>query len=207
MKNEEQRLPPVRERRRWNGLSVSIAAFVSSGCLLLAVAGALLVAGPPVHFSSSHAGRSTRFVITPSVSTHTVIAFTTSTSTEQSTIDNGSLNWPVGTCTYWANARYHKLSGYWVSWSGNPAQWVAGARAAGWHVSSQPHLPAILILMPGVQNAGTDGHAAVVENILSLASSTVVRASNMQWYTNGGGWNIVSYADFKVGAGVYFIWR
>jgi surface antigen len=120
---------------------------------------------------------------------------------------SGSLNWPVGQCTYWANYRYHELTGYWVSWTGNAAQWVDGARAAGWNVSTSPHLPSIIVLMPYVQGAWGYGHVAVVENIMDQSSPVKVRTSNMNWWVNGGGWDIESTADFTVGPGVYFVWH
>lgn len=120
---------------------------------------------------------------------------------------SGSLNWPVGQCTFWANYRYHALTGYWVSWTGNAAQWVAGARAAGWNVSQAPHVPSILVLMPYTQGAWGYGHVAVVESINDTVSPTVVHTSNMNWWVNGGGWDKESTADFTVGAGVYFVWH
>lgn len=122
---------------------------------------------------------------------------------QTTTNGSGSLNWPVGQCTYWANSRYHALSGHWVSWSGNADQWVAGARSAGWNVSQTPHVPSIIVLMPGVQGASSYGHVAVVES----ASGNTVHTSNMNWYSNGGGWDIVSYFDFTTGSGVYFVWK
>jgi surface antigen len=122
------------------------------------------------------------------------------------TISNGqeSLSWPVGQSTYWANSRYHQLTGYWVQWKGNADQWVTGAREAGWNVSTSPHVSAIIVLMPYVQGAGAYGHVAVVE---SIVNSSTVHSSNMNWVQNGGGWNKVSYANFTVGPGVYFIWH
>jgi surface antigen len=120
---------------------------------------------------------------------------------------SGSLNWPVGQCTYWANYRYHELTGYWVSWTGNAAQWVAGARAAGWNVSQQPHVPSILVLMPYVQGAWGYGHVAVVESVNDTVTPEVVHTSNMNWWVGDGGWDKVSYADFTVGSGVYFVWH
>lgn len=116
---------------------------------------------------------------------------------------SGSLSWPVGQCTYWANYRYHQLTGHWVSWTGNAYQWVDGARAAGWNVSQSPHVPSIIVLMPYVQGAYGYGHVAVVES----ANGNTVHTSNMNWWSGGGGWDRVSYADFTVGSGVYFIWH
>jgi surface antigen len=120
---------------------------------------------------------------------------------------SGSLNWPVGQCTYWANYRYHALTGFWVSWTGNADQWVAGAKAAGWNVSQTPHVPSIIVLMPGVQGAWGYGHVAVVESIVAGATPTTVHTSNMNWWADGGGWDKVSYYDFTVGSGVYFVWH
>ena len=117
---------------------------------------------------------------------------------------SGSLNWPVGQCTYWANLRYHALTGHWVSWNGNADQWMAGARAAGWNVSQSPHVPSIIVLMPDVQLASSYGHVAVVEKVIN---STTVYTSDMNWWANGGGWDIVSYVDFNVGSGVWFVWH
>lgn len=118
-------------------------------------------------------------------------------------VTGGPVSWPLGVCTYWANLRYHQLTGIWVTWRGNAYQWAAGARAAGWNVSQTPHVPSIIVLMPGVQGASGYGHVAVVES----ASGNTVHTSNMNWYTNGGGWDKVSYYDFTAGSGVYFIWK
>jgi surface antigen len=112
--------------------------------------------------------------------------------------------WPYGVCTYWANYRYHQLTGVWVTWLGNAYQWADGAKEAGWNVSTSPHVPSIIVLEPGVQGASGYGHVAVVEK---LVNSTTVYTSNMNWYTNGGGYGIVSYTDFTTGSGVYFIWK
>ena len=120
-------------------------------------------------------------------------------------IGNGStsLAWPLGQCTFWANYEYHRLTGYWISWNGNADQWVAGARQAGWHISTTPHVPSIMVMMPYTQYASGYGHVAVVEGV----SGNIVHTSNMNWYANGGGWDRVSNVDFTVGGGVYFIWH
>ncbi len=118
---------------------------------------------------------------------------------------NGSLNWPTGQCTFWANERYHTLTNHWVPWSGNADQWVSGARAApGWNVSGTPHVPSIIVMMPYKQGASGYGHVAVVESINADGS---VHASNMNWYANGGGWDRISYVDFTSGPGIYFVWH
>jgi surface antigen len=119
----------------------------------------------------------------------------------QTVVNNGtSLSWPLGQCTDWANRRYHALTGFWVSWTGNANQWAAGARAAGWTVSSTPHVPSIIVLQAGVQQASGYGHVAVVE---SMVNSTTVHTSNMNW----SAWDTVTYVDFTVGAGVSFVWH
>jgi len=117
----------------------------------------------------------------------------------------GSLNWSPGQCTWWANYRYHQLKNYWVPWSGDADQWVAGAQKAGWDVSQTViHVPSIIVLMPGTQDANKlYGHVAVVES----ASGNSAYTSNMNWYANGGGLGIVSYFTFTTGPGVYFIWH
>ncbi|MDQ2906926.1 MAG: CHAP domain-containing protein [Chloroflexota bacterium] len=115
-----------------------------------------------------------------------------------------SLNrFAYGQCTYWANMRYHQLSGQWVSWRGNAYQWSYGARASGWVVSATPRVPSIMVLQPGVQGAGGYGHVAVVERINSDGS---VYTSNYNWYSNGG-WNRLSYVTFQPGPGVSFVWH
>jgi surface antigen len=120
---------------------------------------------------------------------------------------NSPRAWPFGECTYWANAYYHQLTGWWVNWSGNADQWVAGAGAAGWNVSTSPHVPSVIVLMPGVQGASyAYGHVAVVT---SIVDSTTVMTSNMNWYA-GGGFGIVSNYAFNYGPGyygVYFVWH
>ncbi|MGH2478710.1 MAG: CHAP domain-containing protein, partial [Ktedonobacteraceae bacterium] len=118
-----------------------------------------------------------------------------------------SLGWPVGQCTYWASLRYQQLTGFWVPWNGNADQWVAGARLAHWHISSQPHVPSIMVLMPYVQNASGYGHVAVVENIVPNSNPPAVETSNMNWYSNGGGFNKESTVNFTVGPGTYFVWH
>ncbi|MFL5654325.1 MAG: CHAP domain-containing protein [Ktedonobacteraceae bacterium] len=109
-----------------------------------------------------------------------------------------------GQCTYWADLRYHQLTGYWVPWGGDAYAWAYGARASGWIVSGTPHVPSIIVLAPGVQGAGGFGHVAVVERINSDGS---VYTSNWNWYAGGGGWARLSYWTFSPGPGVTFVWH
>ena len=115
----------------------------------------------------------------------------------------GLYRFSYGQCTYWANLRYHALTGYWIPWLGNAYQWAYGASASGWIVSSTPHVPSIIVLQPGVQGAGYFGHVAIVERINSDGS---VWTSNYNWYANGG-WAYLSYWTFHPGPGVTFVWH
>ncbi len=108
-----------------------------------------------------------------------------------------------GQCTYWADLEYHRLTGSYVGWIGNAYQWSYGASAAGWHVSSTPHVYSIIVLQAGVQGAGGYGHVAVVEKINPDGS---VLTSNMNWYANGG-WDTESWWTFYPGPGVTFVWK
>lgn len=114
-----------------------------------------------------------------------------------------SLPWPYGQCTYWANFRYHQLTGFWVQWTGNADQWFLGAQKAGWDYAQKPPIgiPSIIVLMPYVQQAGWLGHVAVVEG----QTGNVVHTSNMNW--GFGGSTHVEYVDFTIGPGVYFVWH
>ncbi len=112
-----------------------------------------------------------------------------------------------GQCTYWADLRYHQLTGYWIPWGGNAGEWAYNASyytKSGWIISATPHVPSIIVLAPYVQGAGGYGHVAVVESINPDGS---VHTSNWNWYANGGGWATKSYWDFMPGPGVTFIWH
>jgi hypothetical protein len=117
--------------------------------------------------------------------------------------NNGSLGrFFYGQCTYWANMRYHQLTGNWVTWIGDAWAWQGGAVQSGWNVSSQPHVPSIIVLQPGVQGAGGYGHVAVVERINSNGS---VVTSDWNWYPALGAQT--SDVTFTPGPGVSFVWR
>ncbi len=118
--------------------------------------------------------------------------------------DAGPDTFPFGQCTFWADYRYHQLTGYWVTWSGNAEDWYAGALASGWYTSTEPHVPSIIVLMPGVQQASYIGHVAVVEGFTNDGG---VYTSNMNWNADGGGPGIVTIHIFYPGPGVYFVWK
>lgn len=105
-----------------------------------------------------------------------------------------------GQCTYWANMRYHQLTGVWVPWLGNAWEWSSQAAAYGWTVSSTPKVPSIIVLQPYVQGAGGYGHVAIVESINKDGS---VVTSNWNW---AGGWATTTYVTFYPGSGVSFVW-
>jgi surface antigen len=109
-----------------------------------------------------------------------------------------------GQCTFYADMRYHQLTGFWVPWGGDAYAWASGASASGWIVSSRPHVPSIIVLQAGVQGASGYGHVAVVERINADGS---VYTSNWNWYAAGGGWARLSYWTFQPGPGVSFVWH
>ena len=76
---------------------------------------------------------------------------------------------------------------------------------AHWNVSTSPHIPSVIVLMPGVEGASSAyGHVAVAEKRLN---STTVESTTMNWYANGGGFNIESTWNFTTASGVYFVWH
>jgi surface antigen len=115
----------------------------------------------------------------------------------------GTINYPYaqGQCVYWADYRYHALTGYYEPWVDNASGWAAdAANYPGWIVSSTPHVPSIIVLQPGVQGALQFGHVAVVESM--NPDGTV--------YTSG--WNyvgpgILSYVTYHTGPGTLFVWH
>jgi surface antigen len=123
-------------------------------------------------------------------------------SSSTGTIANAGFNdyFTAGQCTYWADYEYHRLTGYAVTWSGNASYWAIGAAGAGWTVSSAPKVYSIIVLQPGTQGAGADGHVGVVEGINSDGS---VRTTN--W--NVVGWGQFSWETYTPGPGVQFIWH
>lgn len=123
-----------------------------------------------------------------------------------------------GQCTWWAQMRYHQLTGLWTPMLGNAYQWDAQARAAGWEVSSTPPngIPSIICmqgnagqgLLPNL--GGKFGHVAIVESINPDGS---VVTSNMDWSV-GSNFNTtintygypVKTVTFHPGTGVSFIY-
>ncbi len=200
--------------RKW---VISIAAIV----LLLFISLGTALAASPLNGESGHLPNPIQFVaslVHNSNNSPSLIAqqATASANLQQSTYNQGtgtgvgtiagggSLNrFAFGECTYWANMRYHALTGYWVPWLGNADQWAYGASSSGWIVSSTPRVPSIIVLQPYVEGASYLGHVAVVEKINADGS---VYTSNYNWYANGG-YDILSYWTFTPGPGVTFVWH
>lgn len=115
-----------------------------------------------------------------------------------------SNNFPYGQCTWWADQRYHYLTGFYIPWSGNAYQWAYNATAyPGWVVSSTPHVPSIVVFQPGVQYASSVyGHVGVLEAINpdgSLQTSNM----NVAGYAFGTSVTLTNYA----GPGVSFVYH
>ncbi len=200
--------------RKW---VISIAAIVLLLCISLGTA----LAASPLNGGSGHLSNPIQFVaslVHNSDNSPSLIAqqATATAVLQQDGFDPGlgvitqpgagGLNrFAFGQCTYWANMRYHALTGYWVPWLGNAYQWAYGASSSGWIVSSRPNPngPSIIVLGPGVEGASYFGHVAVVERINKDGS---VYTSNYNWYSNGG-WDILSYVTFYPGSGVSFTWH
>jgi surface antigen len=106
-----------------------------------------------------------------------------------------------GQCTYWADYRYWQLTGYEVPWAGNAATYADQAPAYDWVNSYVPVLHSIIVLQPGVENAGIPtGHVGIVEAIYP----------NGQLYVSS--WNIVgpgilTYSTYTVQSGVSFVYH
>ncbi|HEY7416685.1 MAG TPA: CHAP domain-containing protein, partial [Ktedonobacteraceae bacterium] len=79
--------------------------------------------------------------------------------------------------------------------------WVARAKQFHWVVSRTPRVGDILVLQPRVQGAGSLGHVAIVEKVLSNGH---VIASSMNW---GATPQNVTYFEFAPGPGVAFVRR
>ena len=115
--------------------------------------------------------------------------------------NSGGLNrFFYGQCTYWANKRYHDLTGVWVPWLGNADEWAWQAPAYGWNTSSTPRLHSIMVFQPYIEGAGYYGHVAIVESI----NGTDILTSN--WNAAGAAWATTTYIHNYPRQGVTFIW-
>lgn len=111
---------------------------------------------------------------------------------------------PAGQCTYYADDRYHQLTGYYVPWIGDAWQWAGQAPRYGWVESSIPIVPSIIVLQPSIQGADAAyGHVGVVEKINSNGS---VVTSDLNWGRTAQQRVAVSNVTFKTGSGVSFVY-
>jgi surface antigen len=120
-----------------------------------------------------------------------------------STVESGNLGrFFYGQCTYWANMRYHQLTGRWIPWLGDAYEWAYQAPAYNWMLSNtpNPHGYSIMVFSPDAEGSGTYGHVAVVERVNPDGS---VLTSNWNW---DGMWATQSWLTFYPGRGVSFIW-
>lgn len=108
----------------------------------------------------------------------------------------------MGQCTYWADFRYHQLTGYAVPWMYDAKGWAYGAsQSPGWVNSSVPKVPSIMVLQPGTQGAGLQyGHVAIVERI--NPDGTLYTSA---WNVVGPG--ILTYMTYHITPGVSFVWH
>jgi surface antigen len=155
----------------------------------------------------------------PQVQAQVNLSGGSSSSSVPSTVKSGDgNNYPPGQCTWWADERYHQLTGYYNPWNhtgqANAYQWLGQAKAYGWQTASTPPkgVPSIICLQgnagQGVES--TLGHVAVVEKVNSDGS---VVTSNMNFNVgpsfptslNTQGYP-VHQITFKQGPGVSFIW-
>jgi surface antigen len=105
-----------------------------------------------------------------------------------------------GVCTWyaWYRHRSEPLASF-----GPARNWLAGARAYGLAVGSQPAVGATVVFAPGVEGAGGTGHVGHVEAVLGGSWFMI---SEMNFYWNGGGWGRVDYRYVYVTSGVSFIY-
>jgi surface antigen/LysM repeat protein len=88
--------------------------------------------------------------------------------------------YPFGQCTWYVNTRRP------APWGGNAWQWYSRAKAYGRPVGATPRVGAIMVTW----ESPYWGHVAYVEQVYSDGSWLV---SEMNYYSNGGGWGKVSY--------------
>lgn len=108
--------------------------------------------------------------------------------------------YPWGQCTWWAAQQRldENLEGL-----GNAAQWAYNAPAHGLRTGTTPVAGATVVFQGGVQGASSLGHVSHVVTDYGNGSFLV---SEMNYYSNGGGFGLVSYRVAYVGAGVSFIY-
>jgi surface antigen/phage tail protein X len=97
-----------------------------------------------------------------------------------------------GTCTWYVYNRRAQIGRPIGSFWGNASSWAYAAASAGYRVTKGN--PGVGDIM---QNGGGAGHVAFVEEVHDDGSIVV---SEMNYYSNGGGWNRISYRSLDAGA-------
>ena len=108
--------------------------------------------------------------------------------------------WAFGQCTWWAQYKRQDEN---LTHLGNALYWATGAAQRGLRVGTVPVAGATVVLQPGWQGAGGDGHVAHVEAVYPDGWFLV---SEMNYYWNGGGWGRVDYRYMHTGPGISFIY-
>jgi len=106
----------------------------------------------------------------------------------------------IGQCTWWAQ---HERPDENLRGMGNARYWAGNAPLRGLHVGATPAAGATVVLQPGVQGAGADGHVA---HVMALYPDGRLLVSEMNSYGNGGGWGHVSFRYVHTSAGVSFFY-
>lgn len=133
------------------------------------------------------------------VAPRAAIASTASTSASTAVARNNPLyteqagnRYSYGTCTWYVYNRRAQVGNPIGSFWGNASSWSYAASSAGRAVTRGN--PAVGDIM---QNGGGAGHVAFVEEVHADGS---IKVSEMNYYSNGGGWNKISYRSLDAGA-------
>jgi len=105
-----------------------------------------------------------------------------------------------GVCTWYAWYRHQNEP---LMKMGNAASWAWNASKYGLRTGTTPVVGATAVFQPGVEGAGSGGHAAHVEVVLGGGWFIV---SEMNFGLNGGGWGRVDWRYAYVTSGVSFIY-
>jgi len=105
-----------------------------------------------------------------------------------------------GVCTWYAWYRHQNEP---LMRLGNALSWSANAPAFGLRTGTIPAVGATAVFQPGVEGAGSGGHVAHVEAILSNGQFLV---SEMNFYDNGGGWGRVDWRVVTMEPGITFVY-
>jgi surface antigen len=89
----------------------------------------------------------------------------------------------AGYCTFDAAEQAHNEWGIYPPWYGDAGDWIDGARASGWNISSVPQVDTIMVLPRNDQGSGALGHVAWVLGIEN--DGTTVDVRSMNWVGRG----------------------